>query len=92
MFFSSSSLSESGMISDYSEEEISLRLCIAEMTKTKVFLCDQTKFNKESAFNLFSLSDIDYAITGAPLPNELLKMHKLELVSFDEAFMYKKVK
>lgn len=90
MFFSSSSLSEFGMISDYSEEETSLRLCMAKMAKTKVFLCDRTKFNKTSAFNLFPLSEVDYVVTGAPLSNEIIAAHKLDLVASDGAFMYKK--
>ena len=89
MFFSSSSLSEDGTISDYSEEETSLRLCMAKMAKTKVFLCDETKFQKTSAFNLFTLSDIDYVVTGAPLPNEIINKHNLELICEDGAFMYK---
>ena len=89
MFFSSSSLSEDGTISDYSEEETSLRVCMAKMAKTKVFLCDETKFQKTSAFNLFTLSDIDYVVTGAPLPNEILNKHDLELICEDGAFMYK---
>jgi DeoR family glycerol-3-phosphate regulon repressor len=90
MFFSSSSLSEDGTISDYSEEETSLRVCMAKMAKTKVFLCDETKFQKTSAFNLFTLSDIDYVVTGAPLPDAIVKKHGLQIVSDDEAFMYKR--
>lgn len=88
MFFSSSSLGEDGMISDYSEEETSLRVCMAKMARTKVFLCDQTKFQKTSAFNLFPLSEVDYIITDAPLPDDILKKYALECVSDDGAFMY----
>ncbi len=90
MFFSSSSLSNDGKISDYSEEETALRLTMAKMSKTKVFLCDETKFEKISAFNLFPLSAVDYVVTGAPLSNEMLKKYNLTLISDDGAFMYKK--
>ena len=90
MFFSSSSLGADGMISDYSEEETSLRIRMAKMAKIKVFLCDETKFGKTSAFNLFPLSEVDHVITGAPLPDAILKKYALKCISDDGAFMYKK--
>ena len=87
--FSSSSLSDDGMISDYSDEETSLRICMAKNAKIKVFLCDETKLGKSSAFNLFPLSEVDYAVTGAPLSIELTKKIGFELLSNDGAFLYK---
>ena len=91
MFFSSSSLGDDGMISDFSEEETALRLYMATKAKIKVFLCDETKIGKSSAFNLFSLCDVDYAVTGAPLSAEVTQKCELKLISDNGAYMYKKV-
>lgn len=91
LFFSSSSLGDNGMISDYSEEETDLRMCMAERAETKVFLCDSGKFGSRSAYNLFALSDVDYAVTGAPLPCPVPEACGLRLVKAGEAFLYEKV-
>jgi len=89
LFFSSSSLDEDGMISDYSEEENTLRIAMYSGARKSVFLCDSTKFNKSSAFRAFSLSDVDYIVTDAPLSEELISRHGLSLVKSENgAFMY----
>ena len=64
MFFSSYSISEKGVISDYSEIETSLRKTALNQSKTKVFLCDNDKFCKSSAFIVTTINDIDYFITN----------------------------
>ena len=91
MFFSASSLGEDGMISDYSDEETELRLSMAEHTRCRVFLCDSAKFGSHSAFNLFPLTDVDFAVTGAPLPPEILEHSGMRLRSADEACLYEKI-
>ncbi len=91
LFFSSSSLDEDGMISDYSEEENALRVAMRAGAKHAVFLCDGTKFGKSSAFRAFPLSDMDYAVTDTPLPDSILKDNKLTLIKAEGgAFMYGK--
>lgn len=92
MFFSSSSLDERGMISDYSEEETELRLAMFRQASVRVFLCDSTKFGKRSAFNLCSLSDVDYVITGASLPQSAIRECGLHLISQTDAYLYQKEK
>lgn len=90
LFFSSSSLSDDGTISDYSEEETSLRIAMRGGARRSVFLCDSTKFGNSSAFRAFALSDIDYAVTDAPLSESMLKANGFNLVrSEDGAFMYR---
>ena len=91
MFFSASSLSENGVISDYSEEETELRRVMHDGSKTSVFLFDSTKFSKSSAFRLFSLSEIDYIVTDFYLPQQIETDYNFKLKeSSDGAYMYQK--
>ena len=93
LFFSSSSLDNDGMISDYSEEETALRIAMRTGAQRSVFLCDSTKIGKTSAFRAFSLSEIDHVITDAPLLDTMLKSHGLVLQKNENgAFMYGKEK
>lgn len=91
LFFSSSSLGEDGMISDYSEEETELRLCMAEHAAIRVFLCDSAKFNSRSAYNLFPVSEVSLIVTGEPLPEPLVRAYALRLRSAPEAYLYEKI-
>lgn len=91
LFFSSSSLGEDGMISDYSEEETELRLCMAEHAAARVFLCDSAKFNSRSAFNLFSASELNWVVTGEPLPEPVAQACALHLRTAAEAYLYEKI-
>ena len=62
MFFSSQSLSRSGMISDATEEENYVRQIMLEHTAKSVFLCDSSKFNTTSLYTLTSLDRVDLAV------------------------------
>ena len=62
MFFSSQSLDADGLISDSTEEENFVRRAMLERAKTKVFLCDSTKFGKRSLYGLAHLDDVDFAV------------------------------
>jgi DeoR/GlpR family transcriptional regulator of sugar metabolism len=70
-FFSSFGISEKGWIVDYSELETQMRKVVLNHATKRVFLCDQSKFLKNSVYNLTKLSDVDYIITDAPLPENL---------------------
>lgn len=92
MFFSSSSLGEDGVISDYSEEETALRLVMRGKSGQTVFLCDSGKFSSRSAFRVFSLCEIDYFVSDRPIPEELANACGLALHSqSDGAVMYKQL-
>ena len=89
LFFSSSSLGTDGTISDYSEEETALRRAMRQHCRKTVFLCDSGKFGTVSAFRAFSLSELDYAVTDAPLDASLLKAADMILLKEqDGAFLY----
>ena len=70
-FFSTKSLSEDGIISDCSREEISVRNAMLRNADKKVFLCDSKKFDTRSGYRQCSLSDVDYLICE----NDAAKMY-----------------
>ena len=93
MFFSSSSLSGDGSISDYAEEETSLRLAMHSRSRISVFLCDSEKFQKSSAFCLLELKSTDYVVTDAMLDSSLIELQGFELIeSKNGAYMYKNIR
>jgi len=90
MFFSSSSLSSDGIISDYSEEETELRLAMLKKSAIKVFLCDSRKFDSVSAFNMCSLAEVDMLITDSPISEEIVLKYGFKLIRQEEALIYTK--
>ena len=70
-FFSSLGINEKGWIVDYSELETQMRKVVLSRASKRVFLCDQSKFLKNSVYNVVKLSDVDYIITDAVLPVNL---------------------
>ena len=89
MFFSAASLSDKGAISDWSEDECNMRVAMSKHAKTKVFMCDSSKFGTTSAFKLFSLTKVNYIVTDAPLPEKILNNFSLTLEQNAPAFLYK---
>jgi len=68
LFFSSQSLSKDGIISDSTEEENYVRKLMLSRAKTKVFLCDSSKFGSTSTYQLCHLSDVDQCIFDVEEP------------------------
>ena len=62
-FFSAKSLSEDGIISDYTQEEVFVRNSMLANAQCKVFLCNGEKFGSHSNYKQCSLADIDYLIS-----------------------------
>lgn len=58
LFFSSQGLSESGDITDSSQEEISLRKVMFRSAKEKYFLCDSSKIGSDYPFVLCNISEV----------------------------------
>ena len=63
VFFSTKSLSDDGIISDCTREEVIIRNSMLKNAAKKVFLCDSEKFGTKSAYKQCELSDIDYLIS-----------------------------
>ena len=89
MFFSVASLSDSGVLSDWSEEERSMRVAMSKNAKRTVFMCDSTKFGKSSAFKLFPISSVDMVITDSPLSESIVEKYSLKLELSSPAHLYK---
>ncbi len=62
-FFSAKSLSDDGIISDCTREEVALRNSMFKNSSKKIFLCDSEKFGTQSVYKQCTLSDVDYLIS-----------------------------
>lgn len=62
-FFSTKSVTNDGIITDCSREEIIVRDAMLKNADKKVFLCDSTKFGTRSAYKQCELGDVDYLIS-----------------------------
>lgn len=62
-FFSSRGISEDGLITDASSEETNVRKAMFEQSRSRIFLCDQSKLGKTYCYNLCSVKQADAWIT-----------------------------
>lgn len=62
-FFATKSLSEDGVVSDCTLEEIVLRKAMLKNSAKKVFLCNSQKFNTKSPYIQCTLSDVDIMVS-----------------------------
>lgn len=58
-FFSSRGYTESGMITDSSEEEVSVKKAMLKNSEKSYYLCDTSKKGNKYAFNICSVKDIE---------------------------------
>lgn len=70
VFFSSRGLSDSGMITDASQEETAVRKVMLGQSRKRLFLCDSSKFGKSYCYNLCPVSQIEVFISDKPFPEE----------------------
>lgn len=63
MFFSCKSLSDDGVISDVTREEVLIKQAMINNAAKRVFLCDSGKFGTRSAYRQCTLKDIDVMIS-----------------------------
>lgn len=70
LFFSSQGLSQTGEISDASEEESSLRKVMLSRAKKKIFLCDSSKIGSKYTFTVCNKDEVDEIICDEKLPWE----------------------
>lgn len=67
-FFSSFALSDTGEISDCTEDTTTVRKKMLERSALRVFLCDSSKLHTHAAHRLCSIRDVDYAFCDKPIP------------------------
>lgn len=62
-FFSSNALSEDGVITDCTREEVAVRETILQNAQKKIFLCDSSKFGTVSVYRQCDLTQVDVLIS-----------------------------
>lgn len=65
-FFSSKCLGENGVITDPNQEENFIRQLMIQQSRQSVFLCDSSKFGKDSRYRLAAMDEISVSIFDAP--------------------------
>lgn len=88
MFFSVASLSDDGILSDWSEDEAMLRIEMAKNAKRRILLCDSSKMGTTSTFKLFPLSFVEFLITDKEASSELIEKFKLTELTSSPAYIY----
>ena len=67
LFFSSQGISETGLITDVSEQEIAMRRVMLHQAKKRIFLCDSSKFGVCRPFTLCRKEDVDEILCDTAL-------------------------
>ena len=62
-FFSTKAVSNDGIITDCSREEIVVRSAMLKSARETVFLCDGSKFGHLAPYKQCDISDVDYLIS-----------------------------
>ena len=68
-FFSCRGVSDDGVMSDVSIEEMILRKAMMEQSKKKVLLCDRNKFGKKYLYNLGNIDELDAVVSNTEEKN-----------------------
>lgn len=63
VFFSVKAISDDGIVTDCSREEIVVRNAMLKNAHKKVLLCNSSKFNKRAPFRQCELGEVDYLIS-----------------------------
>lgn len=67
LFFSCHGLSPNGNMSEVAIEEANLRKVMMRQSKTKILLCDHSKFGKTYFYNMGNVRDCDVVLSDQPL-------------------------
>lgn len=68
LFFSCRALSEDGLMTDVSVEEVNLRRVMFGSARKKVLICDSSKLGKTCFYTLGRLDEIDEVISDVEIP------------------------
>lgn len=64
-----SSMDEDGAILDFDAREVSVARAILKNARTKILVCDNSKFEKDAPVRICDVADLDYVITDVPPPD-----------------------
>ncbi len=79
-FFSSTSISANGIISDNGEHKISIMEAMLENSRQRIYLCDDSKINSLSMYNLTTINQVDKVYTTAKENTFTIKSDKIVYV------------
>lgn len=68
-----SALDSDGSVLDHDAREVSVARAILKNARTRVLLCDGSKFTRSAPVRICDLSDLDVVITDRPPPEEFIK-------------------
>ncbi|WP_122074158.1 DeoR/GlpR family DNA-binding transcription regulator [Pseudophaeobacter sp. EL27] len=71
-----SALDEDGAVLDHDAREVSVARAILKNARTKILLCDGSKFARSAPVRICDLSDLDVVITNQPPPAPFLEAAK----------------
>lgn len=70
-FFSSSGLSEDGLLTDHNKNNSLIRTAIMQQSKMKIYMVEDSKLNKTLSYGICSLADVDYCFCNIELEENL---------------------
>ena len=75
-FFTSSALSEDGIITDTSENETAIRKMMLSHSKEKIFLCPYSRFASTAPYKVANVTDLDYIVSEKKLPDSFTNNYR----------------
>lgn len=84
-FFSSHAISKEGVITDNSESECMITSAMLEQSKKSIYLCDESKVDRSSVYNLANINTVDKIFTTAkPEMFDIGDTGKIVFIPFDK--------
>ncbi|WP_068115091.1 DeoR/GlpR family DNA-binding transcription regulator [Tropicimonas marinistellae] len=68
-----SALDEDGAILDFDAREVSVARSILKNSRTRILVCDNSKFDRTAPVRICDVADLDYVVTDADPPHEFLQ-------------------
>jgi len=68
-----SAMDDDGAILDHDPREVSVARAILDNARTKVLVCDSSKFERTAPVRICALGDLDYLVTDRPVPPTFAK-------------------
>lgn len=75
LFFTSSALSEEGIITDTNENETAIRKMMLSHSKKKVFLCPYNRFSLTAPYKVANAADLNYIVSERKLPESFMNKY-----------------
>ncbi|SFB73046.1 DeoR/GlpR family DNA-binding transcription regulator [Tropicimonas isoalkanivorans] len=71
-----SALDADGAILDYDAREVSVARSILKNSRTRILVCDSSKFDRTAPVRICDVADLDYVVTDRPPPEDFLAAAK----------------